>query len=88
MLAAAGLAMSAMPDLGQQRTLSSRPGSGIVKRSGGRSPTRGRALPMETRVKRLRKNVKRHRDAIRCWFNNPCRRGAMTDHVRGYGDGK
>lgn len=86
--AAAALAagLSALPQLGQQRTLSSRPGSGIVKRSGGRSPRPEKTMAI--RIKRLRKNVKRHRDAIRCWHNNPCRRGVLTDYVVGFGNGK
>lgn len=91
MLAAAagitmGGAMNCMPDLGQQRTLSSRPGSGLVRSTGRPKPRAERDMAM--RIKRLRKSVKRHRDAIRCWAGNPCRRGRLTDHCVGVGNGK
>jgi hypothetical protein len=60
--------VTAMPDLGQQRTLSSRPGSGIVKRD--RPPRKlspiefryGRYRMDKAAEKRCRKNAKRLRD--------------------------
>lgn len=70
MLAAMGLgaAMAAMPDLGQQRTLSSRPGSGLVRATG--RPKRDSERQMRAVLKRRRKNDKRWRDAIACWGGN------------------
>lgn len=81
----AAAAIVAMPDLGQQRTLSSRPGTGIVKRTGARSPRRDSARQAAAQAKRERKNAKRWRDFHESHWKNPCRRGMQFANGGVYG---
>ena len=72
--AAVAAGIGALPDLGQQRTLSSRPGSGLVRSAGRPKPRRDAARQAAAQAKRERKNVKRIRDFNRCHVMNDARR--------------
>jgi hypothetical protein len=61
MVAALAAGLSALPDLGQQRTLSSRPGTGIVARSRPAKRRRDAEREMRAVLKRRRKNALRLR---------------------------
>ncbi len=69
-------AATAMPDLGQQRTLSSRPGSGLVRSSGRPKPRRDRPRQHAANVKREWKNAKRRRHLMACFKWNHCAKGS------------
>lgn len=66
MLAALAAGLSALPNMGQQRTLGLRPGSGIVRRDGPAPKRRDSARQAAAQAKRERKGAKRMRDWHAC----------------------
>lgn len=73
LLVTAAMAMiGAGPALAEPRGLALAPGSGIVKRTGGRSPRRDAARQAAAQAKRERKNAKRLRNHLWACSSNPC----------------
>lgn len=76
--------MAGMPNLGQQRTLGIRPGSGIVRRTGPAPRRRDATRQAAAQAKRDRKDAKRARDAQRAANGQECARWCAGRGCHGF----